>query len=90
MVKQGFKIVDHLRGGGQLGLRIEDVREFIKKTKVMINDYWTNGVGQCICPECFEKRESDEDRVEDCMFLKMFEEIDKLAGKDLIKWENIK
>jgi len=34
-MKKGFnlsnEIVDDLRGGGQLGLRIEDVKEFIKR-----------------------------------------------------------
>jgi len=28
-----------------------DVKEFIKRLKENINDYWTNSVGQCICPE---------------------------------------
>ena len=64
--------------------KVKDVKEFIKKLKEGINDFWTNGEGQCICPECWEHRESDEKRVKDCMFLHMFEEIDKLAGEKLI------
>jgi len=35
---------------------------------------------QCICPECWEHRKVDEKRTKECMFSKMFSEIDKLAG----------
>ena len=64
-------------------IKIDDIKEFIRLVKENINEYWTNGEGQCICPECWEHRESDEKRVEDCMFLRMFKEIDKLAGEQL-------
>ena len=36
-------------------LEIQDVKQFIKELKENINEFWTNGEGQCICPECWEK-----------------------------------
>jgi len=32
------RIVDDLRGGGQLGIRIEDVKEFIRLLKELVMD----------------------------------------------------
>jgi hypothetical protein len=64
----------------------KDVKEFIKRLKENINEFWTNGKGQCICPECWEHRDGTKEtylRTKDCMFLKMFEEINKLAGDKL-------
>ena len=66
--------------------REEDVKEFIKRLKENINEFWTNGDGQCICPECWEHRDGTKEtylRTKNCMFLKMFEEIDNLAGEEL-------
>ena len=66
-------------------------KEFIKELKEMINDPWTNGLGQCICPECWEHRDGTKEteiRTKECMFLKMFKEIDNLAGEELIKEKN--
>jgi len=67
-------------------LLVEDVKEFIKRLKENINEFWTNGDGQCICPECWEHRDGTKEtylRTKNCMFLKMFEEIDNLAGEEL-------
>lgn len=60
----------------------EEETEFIRLVKEKINEFWTNGLGECICPECWDKRESDEKRVEDCMFLRMFKENKFVKLKD--------
>jgi hypothetical protein len=67
-------------------ISVIDVKEFIKRLKEEVNEYWTNGEGQCICPECWENREGTKEdyyRTKSCMFLKIFKKIDTLAGSEL-------
>jgi hypothetical protein len=71
-----------LTGRAIIELKNQD-KEFIELLKENINNYWTNGEGQCICPECWEHRKGtkeDYKRTKECMFLKIFKEIDKLSG----------
>ena len=74
-------------------IEVKDIKEFIRLLKENINEFWTNGDGQCICPECWEHRDGTKEtylRTKDCMFLKMFEEIDKLAGDKLVEAKELK
>ena len=68
-------------------IEVEDVKQAIKELKLHINDYWTNGEGQCICPECWEHRQGTKEdylRTKECMFLRIFKVIDKIFGDKLI------
>ena len=68
---------------GEDVVETRNIKEFLKRLKEDINEPWTNGVGQCICPKCWNDREVDEKVTKECMFKEINEVIDKLAGSAL-------